>query len=385
MKTVLYMHNGSGNHGCEALVRTTARMVKKYVGGTVGLWSFTKSEEYRYGTDQVLDFIITSEEIKRFSPTYFRALFLRKILKRKNANYDVFLKKLFKNSTAVAIGGDNYCYPWSARQGAEIDAQIRPYCRHSILWGCSIGEEDLTDEIKKDLAGYDLITVREPLTYETLKKINRNVVKVADPAFTLEKKCLPLPDGFIDGNTVGINISPLIMKYEKEGNLAYDNYVELINFILNTTDMHVCLIPHVVWEYNNDLEPIERLFEQFRHTGRVIKIGDHDCRELKGFISRCRFFVGARTHATIAAYSTLVPTLVLGYSVKSKGIAMDLFGEYERYVLSVQDLKEPGQLASDFKFIMENEKQIKEQLQKVMPAYIQSAEDAGLALKKFIR
>lgn len=67
-------------------------------------------------------------------------------------------------------------------------------------------------------------------------------------------------------------------------------------------------------------------------------IEDCNCMQLKGYISRCRFFIGARTHATIAAYSTFVPTLVLGYSIKSRGIATDLFGSDENYVISIQDL-----------------------------------------------
>ena len=74
--------------------------------------------------------------------------------------------------------------------------------------------------------------------------------------------------------------------------------------------------------------------------------------ELKGYIARCRFFIGARTHSTIAAYSSGVPTLVLGYSVKSKGIAKDLFGTYENYVLTVQQLKEYSELGRAFKSIM---------------------------------
>ena len=96
--------------------------------------------------------------------------------------------------------------------------------------------------------------------------------------------------------------------------------------ILSNTDMRICLIPHVVWEYNNDRKPLISLYKKFKDTNRVILLEDHNCEELKGFISRCRFFVGARTHATIAAYSTCVPTLVVGYSIKSRGIATDLFG-----------------------------------------------------------
>ena len=55
-------------------------------------------------------------------------------------------------------------------------------------------------------------------------------------------------------------------------------------------------------------------------------------------------FIGARTHSTIAAYSSGVPTLVVGYSVKAKGIAKDLFGTEENYVLPVQALKEENNL-----------------------------------------
>ncbi|MDO5124498.1 MAG: polysaccharide pyruvyl transferase family protein, partial [Eubacteriales bacterium] len=88
--------------------------------------------------------------------------------------------------------------------------------------------------------------------------------------------------------------------------------------------------------YNNDLKPLESLFSIYKDSGRVVLIKDHNCEELKGYISRCRFFVGARTHATIAAYSTCVPTLVVGYSIKSKGIAKDLFGTFEKYVVPVQ-------------------------------------------------
>lgn len=80
----------------------------------------------------------------------------------------------------------------------------------------------------------------------------------------------------------------------------------------------------------------------------MLEIADATCEELKGFISRCRLFVGARTHATIAAYSTCVPTLVAGYSVKARGIAKDLFGSEENYVLPVQSLKNKDDLVKGF-------------------------------------
>ena len=95
--------------------------------------------------------------------------------------------------------------------------------------------------------------------------------------------------------------------------------------------------------------------------------------QLKGYIARCRFFIGARTHATIAAYSTFVPTLVLGYSIKSRGIATDLFGTDENYVLSVQDLKQPSDLTKSWEWLQKNEESIRNHLRKVIPSYVEEA------------
>ena len=156
-----------------------------------------------------------------------------------------------------------------------------------------------------------------------------------------------------------------------------ESYKTLICFILERTDMQIALIPHVVWERNDDRKPIRELYEAFRDTGRVVMISDGTCQELKGDIGRCRFFVGARTHATIAAYSSCVPTLVVGYSVKARGIARDLFGQEENYVLPVQSLKRPDELAESFSWLLSHEKTVKGRLMEIMPGYQKRAFGTG--------
>lgn len=375
MKKVLYMHTGSGNHGCEAIVRTTASLL----GGPqdIVLWSLTKEEDVRYGVSECVEDIVVSEQLDKYSPAYFEALIKRTILHWPQANLQVFLKHLFQNSVAVSIGGDNYCYPWSAKQAVELDREIRKSCKYSVLWGCSIDPEAITPEIKEDLAGFDLITAREQITYELLKEINPHTVKVADPAFLLERMDRPLPERFLDGNTVGINISPLIMQYGTEGNLILQNYEELIRYIIDETDMNVCFIPHVVWDYNNDREPIRILYEKFCNSGRVCRIEDGNCMELKGYIARCRFFVGARTHATIAAYSSYVPTLVVGYSTKSRGIARDLFGTDDNYVLPVQKMQTGADLKRSFLGLLGREQEQRKQLINEIPVLQELAREAA--------
>lgn len=141
------------------------------------------------------------------------------------------------------------------------------------------------------------------------------------------------------------------------------------------------MIPHVVWDNNDDREVLKQLYEEFKDTGRLVLVDDFNCMQLKGYIAKCRMFIGARTHATIAAYSSCVPTLVLGYSVKSRGIAKDLFGTDKNYVISVQDMKNSNLLSEGFLWLLENEKSIKAHLQSIMPDYINKVYTAGMLVK----
>ena len=159
----------------------------------------------------------------------------------------------------------------------------------------------------------------------------------------------------------------------------------MIQWILEHTDCAAALIPHVVWESNDDRTVLRKLYEEFADTGRVVLIEDCNCMQLKGYISRCRFFVGARTHATIAAYSSNVPTLVLGYSIKSRGIATDLFGTDENYVIPVQKLQEKEDLAEALQWIIRNENSIRNEIKGVLPGYMERAKDALNNVKNLLQ
>ena len=145
--------------------------------------------------------------------------------------------------------------------------------------------------------------------------------------------------------------------------------------------MSVALIPHVVWEAVDDRKILKEFYEKYKNTNRVFLIDDCPCEDLKGYISKCRFFIGARTHSTIAAYSTCVPTLVVGYSVKARGIAKDLFGTWENYVLPAQEIKEKNELTNSFIWLQENESNIKKHLSDILPEYKSRINNGLEALK----
>ena len=85
-------------------------------------------------------------------------------------------------------------------------------------------DKQINDDLKKDLTGYSLIVARESLSYNFLKTINKNTVLLPDPAFQLDKVELPLPEKFIEGNTIGINVSPLIIGCENSNGITIKNY-----------------------------------------------------------------------------------------------------------------------------------------------------------------
>ena len=224
--------------------------------------------------------------------------------------------------------------------------------------------------MRQDLSKYDLIIARESVSYEVLKNINNNVLLLPDPAFSLKKAEEPLPAGLTSNTYVGINVSPMVQSNERNVGITLNNYHKLIQHILNTTNDHIALIPHVVWDHNDDRIPLKNLYKEYSETGRVILIDDQNCKSLKNVISNCRLFVGARTHSTIAAYSSKVPTLVVGYSNKAKGIAKDLFGSYENYVLPVQSLESEDDLTNAYKWLEENRELIKDIYDSKMDKYI---------------
>lgn len=382
MRLFLYYHGGSANHGCEAIVRATAKLIPY----NLTLCTTGAASDRRYGLEDVVRlFEDTSVPPARRSLRRFAAAVHHKLTKTDHLflkyAHEAFFSQVQPGDVCLSIGGDNYCYP-----GQDILAcynrVLHEQGAKTVLWGCSV-EPSLLErpEIAADLARYDLIVARETLSFEALKAVNPNTVLAADPAFFLARKDEPLPEGFLPGNTVGINLSPLIMKSEARAGITLENYRGLIAHILETTDMNIALIPHVVEPGNDDREPLQHLCDAFGHTGRIVMIGDCGAETLKGYIARCRFFVGARTHATIAAYSTGVPTLVVGYSVKAKGIARDLFGTEEHYVLPVQSIAAADTLTAHFRWLFDHEASIRTHLSGTLPEYCAGMEDAVAAVR----
>jgi len=387
------MHGGSDNHGCEALARTIACLLGEW---QIEIYSQRPEEDIKYSVSNVTNIISILKQGKRIIPHRVLHIILKAfsmISRSRNCFFRYSFWNLLSSKDVglyISIGGDNYCYG-AVDELVYINKYLNKRGKRTSLLGCSIEPEILAKhKIQEDMKRYAFISARESITYQALLEagIKDNVYLIPDPAFALSVAETPLPDNFIQDNTIGVNISPLIQNREKIKGITYANFTNLVEYILKSTNCNVALIPHVVMQSSNDLEPLRSIFNVYKHTNRICLIDNEmklNCMELKYIISKCSFMIAARTHASIAAYSTCVPALVVGYSVKANGIAKDIFGSYEDYVIPVQSLQDVNDLQLAFQKLFARKHEIELHLRKQMPSYIQRSFLIANEVRKVMR
>ena len=209
---LMYAHAGSGNHGCEAIVRSVCGILGQE--NKVAVISNNADEDRSYNLDGACRLIQERDISKRFfTHTLYYA---RRKLTGKGESfleYRYANAKPFENYRfAVSIGGDNYCYDMMIKDLENANRMFHQNGLKTILLGCSI-EPDLIKnraDIREDMKLYDRIIARESITYNALKDAGlENVVMCPDPAFALKPEETEMPEEFI-GKTcsgmVGINV-----------------------------------------------------------------------------------------------------------------------------------------------------------------------------------
>lgn len=202
------------------------------------------------------------------------------------------------------------------------------------MWGCSIQPEMMDDRMTEVLKGHDHIYARESLTANALRAhgITR-ITQVPDPAFHLPPEPTILPDGFC-GCAVALNLSPMLLR---RSDRLLEHFTAAAHLLLARVDT-LLLVPHVTMPADNDQYALELLAQQLepQERARLCWVPENvNAAQRKYLISQCEMLICCRTHASIAGYSTGIPTLVVGYSVKSRGIGKDI--GMERWVIPVED------------------------------------------------
>lgn len=303
----------------------------------------------------------------------------------------LLVKNMKKYDLIILVAADNYDHTVGRN---PLDVFVKYLNRMEnrpkiLLYDFSMKKENITKHLINTISKVDALTVRDTLSFDNLKEFasEEKIFLYSDPAFRVKASKVEFDDLYFDKDYVGLNLSALVAgafntdKYKKVMEAA----CKLIDAILMKDNLNIIFIPHVM--QNADLSVLRHLYKKYKYTNRVYLISDETLNgpQLKYIISKCRFFIGARTHSTIAAYSSYVPTLVLGYSIKSLGIAKDLFGTYDNFVINVNSLQyDANRLADGFIWLYNHETEIRNKLKEIMPSYIESSEKVGQLISKLL-
>lgn len=390
-------HNNFGNRGCEALVRSVSGLVTKEMPGssfvTPSLAPQLDAAQWPQHAAAGIRFIEAQRPPKSLRVWHWSrrlAPFVETLGRPSHTLQPAVRAAMAECDTVIMTGGDtislDYDLPSLYDHCGYID-NARALGKKTVLWGASVGpfskKPHVEGFMRTHLATYDQITVRESATMRYLTGLGlNNVVQVTDPAFTLQPEAfdveglLPVlgPEGLL-----GLNVSPLIRKFRPDDASREQLDREVAEFARRAVESGygVLLLPHVGpldgGSYNSDHAYMKGLVERFGLTDpRIALAPSHlNASQLKHLVSKMRFFIGARTHATIAAFSTGVPTVSIAYSVKAKGINSDLFGDLP-VVLDTPDVS-AGTLASSLQSLQSHEGEIRSLLAERIPTWRERA------------
>lgn len=169
-----------------------------------------------------------------------------------------------------------------------------------------------------------LIIARENITVDYLKSlgIEKNVKCAIDVGFLLKSN-----NTIERRDCIGINVSQIIGRWFN----SVDDYISLMMdmIMLLAKDNKVILIPHVTGEgyalgkskVHDDRIMANLIYSLLPIKDNVEIVSQvYSTSETKELINYCKYFIGARFHACLAAISQGIPTLVLAYSQKSIGM-----------------------------------------------------------------
>lgn len=380
MKFYFPIHLDGGNRGCEGIAKGTALILNETKANLVGLCRNIPLDT-QLGIANFITLIpyktlTLHEKVFNKIIKVLKILHIGRHLKYKEVDQmRLFLRNVSSDSIMISTGGDMMCYDDFSPSISSVNIAKERGIK-TVLWGCSMGKENLTPKKEIALKNFSLIYARESLSYNFFKSIGlENVICFPDPAFVLESEICILPVCFRTAEIVGLNLSNFIIGNNGINTPFGDEVRKLLRYIFDNTVMHVLLVPHVMWQDQDDRLICNAIISEFKNYSSRISVLDSERRnylQIRYVISKCHSFIGARTHAVISAYSTCVPAIALGYSIKSKGIAKDLNLPDELVVDTVHEIK-PGQLLNSFLYLEENYSAIKSHLQEKMPTYRKQA------------
>jgi colanic acid/amylovoran biosynthesis protein len=407
-RIILHGNNFDANRGCQALRLTTQMILDRYLPGYkrfhANIFRNDDPQFHKHEPDPDSAGLMW-ETPRQGTPGFYvwGAPLLGSSLLGRFPAMKVH-REIDESAAVIALGGDNLSFDYGFLASLLFFSPLHAAVQRatpSVIWAASIGPFTARPQWEKRFADVlkqvDLITVREPITQAYLESlgVKENTRTVSDLAFILPAEPTELPadiERALDAGAVGLNLAPLMKRYNNLSVGAWrEQALAMLTEVQRKMDAPLVLIPHVmmspkVFAHNDDFEFMRDLLNALPTSAQenvfLYDARNDSCKQIKWVISRLKIFAGSRTHSTIAALSSGVPTFCIGYSIKSRGINQDIFG-HERWVAHIADLT-AGQLVERLQDLLREEDQIRSHLAAVIPEYSQLAWKNGEYLKELL-
>lgn len=403
---ILLIGNGPyRNRGCEAIVRGTVEILKGAFGGALSVVnanydfdavptlpsdgieglshrpiSRTPGGTIRRRVDHVLDRV-------------GRAVVPNKLYRRLSNRP---IRELVRESAAVlAVGGDNFTLDYGAFSHAHLEQNrfVIDQGKPLVILGASIGPFEPDPRIARLMHHHlrDEVTAivareRETISYLERHGISKNVFFAFDPAFAMRAE--PVRDeqlGFaMPQGAIGLNLSKFVAEKAGIGRSEIGQWMaNMLRELRNTTGRPVMLIPHVTTRFGDDHVLMQAGLAACNPMDDIYSVPPTlNAAQYKDVISKVDVMIAARTHATIAAFSSGVPTISLAYSSKAWGLNRLIFG-HDEYVISPDNLN-ARTLCDKARRVLDEGAAIRSDLARKAPEFRASAMSAGVHLKRLL-
>ena len=330
----------NGNRGCVALSLSAMYIIDKILDDRniphqfyLPQSGYREKEEH---TIKVGDVILKFMSLMDITPLSIKQR-LKNLVKQKEYQAT---KKVYQEADFILdIGqGDSFADIYGKRRFDWIFSQYRlgmkykkPYCILPQTIG-PFKDISIRTQACKGINYAKCVMVRDKQSYDYVKELlpDKPVTEIIDVAFFMPFKRKEFNKDFIH---VGLNVSALLWHggYTRDNQFGlkadYPSLIRsIIDYFLKQANVKLHLIPHVVGSerhVENDYAVSFDLCEEYNHPNLILSPLFLDPISAKSYIAGMDFFMGARMHSTIAAFSSEVPVFPMAYSRKFNGLFAD--------------------------------------------------------------
>lgn len=379
-----------GNKGCVALSISSIYIIDKILSEKgLSYTLYLPDSMHHDGKEYVLN--ILGKEIHYFDTEYPVGITIKETIKLKALELKNrrSYSKIFKSADYILdIGqGDSFADIYGKHRFDKIDrihVLARRYNKPYCILPQTIGPFADKDVKRKAIVSIEhalLCMARDKISFnyvEANAHKQKNINEYIDVAFLLPYDKITHDNNYMH---VGLNVSSLLWHggYTQDNQFGLkDDYKDvirqIIRFFISKPNVKVHLVPHVVHDVikvENDYAVSYDLWKEFNDKNLVLSPFFFSPIEAKSYIAGLDFFMGARMHSTIGAFSSGVPVVPMAYSRKFNGLFEDTLDYHFMTDLKAQTKEE---VITTIKDAFDKRKELKEIINNRMNSIVKERE-----------